>query len=114
MRPLLVSIAVFTAGIGVYALPSLAELALVHRHLNPWLCCVALGDMLGCCILFLLGFRRMAVGIYIVASTLEAALLMSHALPPGKVVWISNLFPALALAAILIQAALRNLVLEEN
>jgi hypothetical protein len=114
MRGFLALIAIAVTGLGLYALPSLLELALVHGQLNPWISCVVLGDLFGCAILFLLGFRKMAVAIYVVSTSFEGMALWLRLLPPQRLVWVTNLIPAIVLGVILLKAALRNLVLEEN
>jgi len=113
MRGFLALVAIAVTGLGLYALPSLLELALVHGRLSPWISCVVLGDLFGCAILFLLGFRKMAVAVYVTSSSLEALALWLRVLPPQRLVWLTNLIPAVVLGAILLKAALRNLVLEE-
>ncbi len=113
MRTLSAFLAITVICTGIYMVPSLAESALVHWRLNPWISCVALGDLAGCGILFVLGFRKMAVATYFVSSALEAGLLAARILPAGQLVWVANLIPALVLGFILVQAALRNLVEEE-
>jgi hypothetical protein len=113
MRGILALFAIVVTGLGLYALPSLVELALVRGNMNPWVVCVALGDLFGCAILFLLGFRKLAVGIYVVSTATEAAILSLGLLPPYRLVWVTNLIPAVVLGTILLKAALRTLVLEE-
>jgi hypothetical protein len=102
------------AGICVYALPSLLELALVRGNLSPWICCVVLGDLFGSAILFLLGFRKLAVAIYILSSVVEGAVLSMGRIAPVHLVWFTNLAPAIAVGVILVQAALRDLVVDES
>ncbi len=90
------------------------ELALINAHLNPWISCVALGDLFGCWVLFLLGFRKMAFTIYLSSSVLEGVMLLGGILPVQRLIWVTNLIPAVVLAGIFAKAALRNLVLEED
>ncbi len=113
MRGLLVTAALAITGIGLYAVPSLLEVALMRGSLTPWISCVLLGDLFGCAILFLLGFRKLAIGVYAVSTALEGVALVLHVLPPQRLVWFTNVIPALVLGVILVKAALRNLVHEE-
>jgi hypothetical protein len=113
MRGFLTLTAIALSGLCVYALPGLAEWALLEERLSPWIACVALGDLAGCVILFILGFRKTALAIYLSAGAIEGVMLSMHTVSPLRLVWFTNLIPALVVAAILVKAALRNLVLEE-
>jgi hypothetical protein len=114
LRGFLTFVAVGLAGICVYALPSLVELALVKGNLNPWISCVILGDLFGSVILFLLGFRKLAVAIYVLSSVAEGLALWMRLIPVTQLIWFTNLAPAIAVGVILVQAALRDLVVDES
>ena len=64
--------------------------------------------------LFLLGFRKLAVAVYVVSSAIEGLVLSTRALPVTHLVWLTNLVPAVAVGIILVQAALRDLVVDES
>jgi hypothetical protein len=113
MRALLAVIAMLLAGVFVYVVPGLTELALIRQHLSPWFSCVLLGDTAGCVTLYLLGRRVTAVALYVISSMLEALLLSFHLMSPVRLVWFSNAIPAIAVGVILIKAGLRNMVVEE-
>jgi len=113
MRGIYVLVASLLATAVVYAIPNLMELSLLSSRINPWLSCVLFADLVGCGILFLLGFRRLALAIYTGASLLEAFLLMTHKVPLHFLVWITNAIPAVVVGAILLNAGLRTLILDE-
>jgi len=113
MRGVYVVVASLLAGAGDYAIPNLMELSLLSSRINPWLSCVLFADLVGCGILFLLGFRRLALTIYAGASFLEAFLLMTHKVPLHLLVWITNAIPAVVVGVILLKAGLRTLILED-
>jgi len=83
----------------LYGMPGLAELALA-RHF-PWISCVLLSDLAGSAFLFLLGFKRLAVTIYLITSATEAVLLGTREVSAHSLVWLTNLLPALLAAGIL-------------
>ena len=113
MRGFCVVVASLVAAAGVYAIPNLMELSLLSSRINPWLSCVLFADVAGCGILFLLGFRRLALTIYIASSLIEACLLMTHKVPLHFLVWITNAIPAVVVGGILLKAGLRTLVAED-
>lgn len=83
----------------LYGMPGLAELALA-RHFS-WISCVLLSDLAGSAFLFLLGFKRLAVTIYLITSATEAVLLGTREVSAHSPVWLTNLLPALLAAGIL-------------
>jgi hypothetical protein len=89
------------------------ELTLLRFTLNPWICCVVLGDVLGCLLLFVLGLRKLAIGIYVVSSFIEAIVLVSHRIPVRELVWLTNLAPAIVLGIVLMTAGLRTMIAED-
>lgn len=113
MRGVYIVVASLLAAAGVYAIPNLMELSLLSSRITPWLSCVFFADLIGCGILFLLGFRRLALAIYAGASSAEAVLLLTHRIPLHWLVWVTNAIPAIVVGAILLKAGLRTLILED-
>jgi hypothetical protein len=113
MRGVLNLIAITLSGIFAYALPGLAQSALIGKNLSPWFCCVVLGDLVGCAIIFAMGYRRIAPAIYLLCTVIEAIVFSRHVLAPEQLVWTTNAIPAVIVAAILIKAGMRNLRMEE-
>lgn len=114
MKGLLTFIAGAVAVLGLYALPVLMELTLIHGDTSPWFSCVVLGDFLGCAVLFLLGMRRLGVWIYLASTAAEAFLLALKVLSPERLIWVTNLVPALVVAALLVKSTLENVMPEKN
>jgi hypothetical protein len=107
-------IAILIVGIFVYLLPGLAEWTLIGNHLSPWFSCVIFGDLVGCAILFLRGYRRSAMAIYILCSVAETVLLTRGTLSPEQLVWVTNLIPAVVVAVTVVKTGKRNLQTEEK
>jgi RimJ/RimL family protein N-acetyltransferase len=82
----------------LYALPTIAELSL-RRYLTPWTD-ILLGDLFGCSVLFVLGFRRTAVGVYVLASLAESYLFLRGGISGTQLIWITDLAPALTCASL--------------
>jgi len=90
---------VFLIALTIYALPTAIELALLRASFSP-MGCMFIGDLLGCGVLFFLGFRKTALGIYVTATALEASCLRFHVLPSRSVILATNVAPAVALCGI--------------
>jgi len=114
MRGVFVLLAILLAGLFVYIVPGLTEIALIRQHLSPWLSCVVLGDTAGCVTLYLLGRKFTAIALYVASTALEAVLLSFHVLSPFNLVWFTNSIPAIAVFTILMKAGLRNMVIDEH
>ena len=106
-------IAILIVGIFVYLLPGLAEWSLIHTHLSSWVCCVILGNAVGCSILFIRGYRRTAMAIYLTCSVMETVMLAGRMVTPLQLVWVTNLIPAAVVAVTVIRAGNNNLLAEE-
>ncbi|HZL56881.1 MAG TPA: hypothetical protein VFC21_07360 [Bryobacteraceae bacterium] len=113
MRGVTIIFAGLLVAAGVYAVPNLMELTLLNSRMNPWITCVFLGDIFGCGILFLLGFRKAALLIYAISTVTEGLLLRTHHVAPQSLVWFTNLAPAVVVGAVVMKAGLRALVAEE-
>jgi hypothetical protein len=77
----------------LYGLPTIFEFEVV-RYLGPW-ACVIVGDLCGCAFLFYLGLKRLSVGLYVLTTLAEAALLSGHLLSPQALPWLTDLLPAI-------------------
>ena len=97
----------------VYAMPTLAEIALMHFRVNPWMACVLLGDLPGSVVLYKLGFRKAAIVVYLSATVGEALMLGFQLIPAATLVWITNAIPAAIVSVVVVKAALRYLVVAE-
>lgn len=109
MRAFLVFSAASVTAFSVYAVPVGVEFLLVRAHASPWLACVILGDLTGCVFLFLLGLRAVALSVYILAGLLEAISLLMGT-PTNRLIWATNVIPALIGGAVMFRIALRWLV----
>ena len=114
MRAVYIVFASAFVALGIYAIPNLMELTLLNSRLSPWVSCVVVGDTLGCAILYLLGFRRVALGIYLATTAFEGSLMFTHWVPPQRLVWLTNLVPAVSVGMVLMKAGLRTLVRDEQ
>lgn len=114
MRAFLTLSASLVTAAAVYAIPVIFEIALFHLGLNPWLICVLFADVPGSILLFALGFRRLALTVYLATTALEALLLCFGLVPAESLVWITNIVPAAISAIIMFKAALRWLVIGEQ
>jgi hypothetical protein len=109
MRAFLVLSAALVTVFGVYALPAGAELFLLRFHVNPWFVCVLFGDLFGCLILFLLGLRALAFGVYATSALVESLSLM-WGIPPNRLIWMTNVLPAMTAGIVIVRIALRSLI----
>ena len=109
MRAFLAISASLVTALAVYLIPVAIELLLLRGHANPWLVCVLFADICGCALLLLLGFKRAAILVYAAAAVFEAACL-SFGMPPHRLIWLTNVVPALVAGAVMLRIALRWLV----
>ena len=98
-KTLTIGVLVLTLAL-LYGLPKIVQLQMLH-HFNPWFACVLAGDLLGCGFLFCLGLRRLAVIVYILVTLVESALLLTHAVSPRTLAWITDAVPAILAAGVL-------------
>jgi hypothetical protein len=85
----------------VYGLPKIAEFELLRHMVSPTIF-VLTGDLLGSALIFMLGFRKTAVAVYISATAVEAALLFFHVLEPKWVMLAEDAAPTLTLLLIML------------
>lgn len=101
MRAWVVVLGIALIALTIYAVPTGIELALLRANFSPALCTL-IGDLVGCVVLFLLGFRKTAIGIYVAATALELGCLIFRALPPRSVIFATNVAPTLTLCAVFV------------
>ena len=95
----------FAAAVGallflaLYALPVFAEYLLLRLHVSAFLCCVILSDLPGAAVLYAMGFRRSAIAVWGGAAIVEEMLFL-YGMPPTRLIWLTNIAPALGAAAI--------------
>lgn len=88
-----------------YALPTALEL-LAAPYLNIWIGSIIPGDMAACfCIAILFRRPRTALVLYAVLTAFEAYLHVAYLLPVNVIAWITDLFPSLAVAALIVRAS---------
>lgn len=93
---------IFVVTVGaVYGLPKIAEVELFRHSHSAW-SDVVVGDLLGCALIFLTGFRKTAVAVYVLATGAEGGLLFLRVLQPRTIVWMTDLAPTLVLSAIVL------------
>jgi hypothetical protein len=109
MKFLLVVSAFLTVAAVLYLIPTGIEYFMAERHISVWLSAVILGDLVGCGILYLLGFRRLAVKIYAVSIPVKAVLVLVMG-EKSPVLWLTDVIPALVAATIVSRAVVRMLV----
>jgi hypothetical protein len=113
MRAVTLLLAALSAAALVYGIPVWAEEELIRLHLNPWLVCVVLSDLPGCLLLYSLGLRSVAIGVYILSGALEAAALTASQ-PLDRLVFATNILPAIILAVVLCRMSLRSALVDEE
>jgi len=84
----------------LYLVPNLLEVCAASTHV-PLVSCVVFGDIVGCAILFIIGLRVTAVGIYAFAMAVEALLLWPIGMSGAALVWMTGLLPAVVVAVFL-------------
>jgi hypothetical protein len=82
----------------LYLVPVAGEYALLRLRVSAFLCCVVLSDVPGAVVLYAMGFRRAAVAAYAAATILEAVLYL-NGVAPGRLIWVTNIVPALGAGA---------------
>jgi hypothetical protein len=91
----LCSVALFT-----YAVPILLKF-LAYRHLSPWAATILPGDIAGCVWLATVcRMRFLAVLLYVLLTASEGCLYVLGLVDAGSLVWISDLIPAVCVAAV--------------
>ena len=102
-RPTHYSTVIITFALAIfvfYVIPNVLQYGLMSL-VNPFVACVLLSDLAGLVFLFLLGYKRLALAIYLIGEPLEAYLYYHQVLPPETLNWLTNLVPALCAAALL-------------
>jgi hypothetical protein len=92
----------------VYLLPNALESVLIRCGAPP-VALVIIDDLAGCAVLSVALNTRWALGIYLIASTIEFALLRYGGIGPRTLMWTTDLFPTAILVALVVYAASRGL-----
>jgi hypothetical protein len=114
MRALRMLVAALLAAALVYGIPVVIEMELMRRHVSPWFACVLFADLPGCALIFGLGLRWTALAVYLATAVFEAAALIAGVAPEQRLVFATNVAPAVVLAVVLVRVGLRSAVLHEE
>jgi len=88
----------------VYLVPNSIE-ALLVRHGAPAVALTVLGDLAGCAVIAVVLNIRWALGVYLVMSGIEFALLRYGQISPVRLTWITNVVPTAIVGALIVYAA---------
>lgn len=98
---------IFVVVLLLYILPNAAETLLIRWGAPP-VVLVIFGDLAGCAVIAVVLNMRWALGIYLIASGIELALLRDAGISPGRLIWVTDLFPAAVVAALVVYAVCRG------